>query len=97
MRILGIAILALIALGTGGCSLFFVAGTLFNGAIVEDLPYVAIPALIGGIICWLSILGIRSILRSMGGDAQRSASALDPFSPQPQDVSPPPDQDKRLR
>ncbi len=62
MRVVGISILALLALFTGGCSIVFlfigVADNSTNGA----LGYVLIPCLVGLVICGLCVMWIKRLL-----------------------------------
>lgn len=63
MRTISITILVLFALFTGGCSLLFLFASLFDARPGDSLSYIALPAGVGLILCFLTTLLIRRVTR----------------------------------
>ncbi len=63
MKVIGIAILVLIALFTGGCSVLFVAIALTNGTPLDALSFFGLSVGAGLIVCAFAVLWIRHLLR----------------------------------
>lgn len=64
MRVLGIALLSLVALLTGGCSLVFLFASFLDAQPFDTLQYIGVPILIGLAVAGICILLIRVIRRS---------------------------------
>ncbi|MEO8242718.1 MAG: hypothetical protein ABI832_10415 [bacterium] len=85
MKIIGITILALIALFTGGCSLFAVLVASADPRPLDVLGFVALPAGVGLMICVFAVLWIRRLTRPGLAQPDSPPSDLSPSERPPSD------------